>query len=505
MSEQYILQMKGIRKAFPGVLALNNVSLNVRPGTVHALMGENGAGKSTLMKCLFGIYHHDAGEVIFHGKNVAFTSVKDALDAGISMIHQELSNVPNRTVAQNMWMGREPLRSNNSLTLPFINHKKVANDTAQLLKDLGWDIDANVPISSLSISQQQGCEIAKAVSYGASLVVMDEPTSSLSEKEVEHLFKIINDLRARGIAIIYISHRMEEIFKIADDITVMRDGTLVGTYPAKELDKEKLISLMIGRVTTQQFPAVDAVPGEVRLKVSHMSSVNPRSFQDVSFELHKSEILGVGGLVGAQRSELMEALFGLRNFVAEEIVVNGKSVTIRAPRDAIKNGMGLITEDRRGTGIFPVMSVLGNTSVSSLSMYESKFKLLKHKKIQGDAKNLNSMLRTKTPSLQTQIQNLSGGNQQKVILSRWLMTVPDILIMDEPTRGIDVGAKYEIYTIMADLVKQGKSIIMISSELPELLGMSHRVMVLCNGRVTGFLDKKDATQEAVMRYATQFS
>lgn len=503
MNEEYVLQMKGIRKEFPGVLALDNVSLNVRPGTVHALMGENGAGKSTLMKCLFGIYHPDAGEVIFHGKNVVFTSVKDALDAGISMIHQELSNVPNRTVAQNMWMGREPLRAGKGL--PFIDHKKVTDDTAKLLRDLGWDINPNVPIASLSISQQQGCEIAKAVSYGASLVVMDEPTSSLSEKEVDHLFKIINDLRSRGIAIIYISHRMEEIFQIANDISVMRDGTMVGTYDAKELNKDKLIALMIGRVTTQQFPPVEAVPGEVCMKVSHMSSPNPRSFQDVSFELHKSEILGVGGLVGAQRSELMEAIFGLRNSISSEIIINGKTVNIRAPRDAIKNGIGLITEDRRGTGIFPLMSVLNNTSLASLPQYQSKAKLLQHKRIHEDAKKVNTMLRTKTPTLQTQIQNLSGGNQQKVILSRWLMTVPDILILDEPTRGIDVGAKYEIYTIMADLVKQGKSIIMISSELPELLGMSHRVMVLCNGRVTGFLDKKEATQEAVMRLATQFS
>lgn len=500
MSEEYVLQMKEITKIFPGVRALDNVSLNVRPGTVHALMGENGAGKSTLMKCLFGIYHPDSGEVIFHGKNVVFTSVKDALDAGISMIHQELSNVPNRTVAQNTWMGREPLNG-----MRMIDHHKVSSDTAQLLKQLDLDINPDVPISSLSISQQQGCEIAKAVSYGASLVVMDEPTSSLSEKEVEHLFKIINDLRAQGIAIIYISHRMEEIFQIADEVSVMRDGTMIGTYDAKDLNKDKLIALMIGRVTTQQFPPVEAVPGEVCMEVKHMSSPNPRSFQDVSFELHKSEILGVGGLVGAQRSELMEAIFGLRNSISSEILINGKRVNIRAPRDAIKNGIGLITEDRRGTGIFPLMSVLNNTSLASLPKYRTKTHLLKHKQIHEDAKKVNAMLRTKTPSLQTQIQNLSGGNQQKVILSRWLMTVPDILILDEPTRGIDVGAKYEIYTIMAELVKQGKSIIMISSELPELLGMSHRVMVLCNGHVTGFLNKEEATQEAVMRYATQFS
>lgn len=503
MSEEYILQMKEITKQFPGVLALNKVSLNIRPGTVHALMGENGAGKSTLMKCLFGIYHPDSGNIIFRGKLVKFTSVKNALDTGISMIQQELSNVPERTVAENTWMGREPLLPVKGVHL--IDHKKVVEETVQLMKEVEMDINPNSMMSSLTISQQQGVEIAKAVSYGASVVVMDEPTSSLSEKEADHLFKIINDLKSKGVAIIYISHRMNEIFQIADEISVMRDGEMIGTYPASELDNDKLIKLMIGRVTTQQFPTVEAQPGEVCLEVEHLSSINPRSFQDVSFKLHKAEILGIGGLVGAQRSELMEALFGLRSVVAGKIVINGKEIIIRSPKDAIKHGIGLITEDRRQTGIFPVMSVLNNTSIASFDKYKSKLNLIKHKKVMEDAIEINNSLNTKTPSMQTFIQNLSGGNQQKVILGRWLMTAPDILIMDEPTRGIDVGAKYEIYMIMAELVKQGKSIIMISSEMPELIGMSHRIMVLCNGKLTGFLDRKDATQEAVMRLATQFS
>lgn len=503
MNQEYILQMKEITKQFPGVLALNKVSLNIRPGTVHALMGENGAGKSTLMKCLFGIYHPDAGEIIFRNKPVKFSSVRNALDAGISMIQQELSNVPHRTVAENTWMGREPLLPIKGLH--FIDHHKVVDETLKLMKDLNMEIDPNATMASLSISQQQGCEIAKAVSYGASIVVMDEPTSSLSEKEVDHLFKIINDLRDKGVAIIYISHRMNEIFQIADEISVMRDGEMIGTYAANELDNDKLINLMIGRVTTQQFPEVSAVPGDVCLEVKHLSSINPRSFQDVSFTLHKSEILGVGGLIGAQRSELMEAIFGLRSVVAGEITINGKHIIIRSPRDAIKNGIGLITEDRRRTGIFPLMSVLSNTSIASLEKYQSKMRLIKHADVSKDAVNVNTTLHTKTASMQTAIQNLSGGNQQKVILGRWLMTVPDILIMDEPTRGIDVGAKYEIYTIMAELVKQGKSIIMISSEMPELIGMSHRIMVLCNGKVTGFLNKEEANPEAVMRFATQFS
>ena len=503
MSNEYVLQMQGITKRFPGVLALNAVSLNVRPGTVHALMGENGAGKSTLMKCLFGIYHPDEGQVVFKGKAVKFRDAKDALEAGISMIHQELSNVPFRTVSQNIWLGREPLRK--IPLLRFIDHKKMDADTEDLMKRLDMAIPPTSKMASLSISEQQGCEIAKAVSYGASVVVMDEPTSSLSDREVEHLFKIINDLRSQGVAIIYISHRMNEIFQIADDISVMRDGTMVGTYPASELDEDTVINLMIGRVTTQRFPTVDAVPGEVCMKVEHLSSTNPASFQDISFELHKSEILGVGGLVGAQRSELVEAIFGLRPVVVGTINVNGHEVKIRSPKDAIKNKIGLITEDRRGTGIFPLMSITNNTSIAAIDKFLNKARLINHKHVKDRTIELNKMLRTKTPTMEAQIQNLSGGNQQKVIVSRWLMTLPDILIMDEPTRGIDVGAKYEIYSIMADLVKEGKSIIMVSSEMPELIGMSHRIMVLCNGKLTGFLDKKEATQEAVMRLATQFS
>ena len=507
MNDEYVLRMEGITKEFPGVLALDNVSINVKPGTVHAFMGENGAGKSTLMKCLFGIYHPDKGKIIFKGKEVKFRDAKDALEAGISMIHQELSNVPQRTVAENIWLGREPLKPG---PLPLLDHRKMTEDTATLLKELNMPISPSSKMCDLSISAQQTCEIAKAVSYGASVVVMDEPTSSLSEKEVEHLFRIVNDLRAKGVAVIYISHRMSEIFRIADEVTVMRDGTVVGTYPASELNEDRLINLMIGRVTTQRFPLIDTEPGEVCLRVEHLSSPNPHSFQDISFDLRKSEILGIGGLVGAQRSEMVEALFGLRDVVVGEISVHGKKVKIRSPRDAIKNKIGLITEDRRGTGIFPLLSITKNTAMAAVTTntekkYLNKFGLIKHKEVEKMASGLSLLLRTKTPSMETQIQNLSGGNQQKVIVSRWLMTLPDILIMDEPTRGIDVGAKYEIYMIMADLVREGKSIIMVSSEMPELIGMSQRIMVLCNGRLTGVLGKRDATQESIMRLATKFS
>jgi methyl-galactoside transport system ATP-binding protein len=463
-------------------------------------MGENGAGKSTLMKCLFGIYRMDAGEITVDGKECNFSSASDAMAAGVSMIHQELSNVPERSVAQNLWLGREPVNK-----LHLIDHKKMYDDTYALLKELNYHFDPNARMASLSISQQQGCEIARAVSYNASIVVMDEPTSSLTENEVDHLFHIINGLKSKGVAIIYISHKMEEIFKIADDITVMRDGRAIGTYPKDELDSDKLISLMVGRDLTNRFPPIESEIGEVCLEVKNLTAANPRSFKDISFELHKGEILGLGGLVGAQRTELVEAIFGIRGITSGEILVHGKPMKKVKPINSINAGIGLVTEDRRNSGIFPLLNITVNTGIASLGKYKTKIGLIDHKSLGKVSTDQNQQLRTKTPSMATMIQNLSGGNQQKVILSRWLMTLPEILIMDEPTRGIDVGAKYEIYTIMAELAKQGKAIIMVSSEMPELIGMSHRVLVLCEGQLTGTLEKEDITQETIMRCATQFS
>ena len=495
-----ILEMHRVTKHFPGVVALDDVSFSVKSGTVHALMGENGAGKSTLMKCLFGIYKMDAGVISLNSRECHFNSTADAMKAGVSMIHQELSNVPDRSVAQNLWLGREPVN-----TLHLIDHKKMYHDTRTLLEGLNYHFDPAARMANLSISQQQGCEIARAVSYNASIVVMDEPTSSLTENEVSHLFEIIRNLRSKGVAIIYITHKMEEIFKIADDVTVMRDGKVIGTYPAEDLSSEKLISLMVGRDLTHRFPPVDSVIGDVCLEVKNLTAANPRSFKNISFELHKGEILGIGGLVGAQRTELVEAIFGIRHMASGEIMVNGTPLKNMQPRNAIEAGIGLVTEDRRNTGIFPLLNITLNTSIPSLNNYKTKIGLLNHKALAQAALDQNKQLKTKTPSMNTLIQNLSGGNQQKVILSRWLMTLPDILIMDEPTRGIDVGAKYEIYTIMADLAKQGKAIIMVSSEMPELIGMSHRVLVLCAGQLTGTLKKSELSQEAIMRYATQFS
>jgi len=499
MNDRFALEMIGVTKKFPGVVALDDVTLQVRGGSVHALMGENGAGKSTLMKCLFGMYRMDAGKIVLAGKERNFTCAADAMHAGVSMIHQELSNVPKRSVAQNLWLGREPVNR-----FHLINHKKMSADTKTLLEGLNFNFNPDMMMGDLSISQQQGCEIAKAVSYDASVVVMDEPTSSLTENEVSHLFDIIRQLRETGVAVIYISHKMEEIFQIADDITVMRDGKKVGTYPAAELTNDKLIALMVGRDNTERFPKVDSQIGEKIMEVKNLTASNSRSFKNISFDLHRGEILGLGGLVGAQRTELVEAIFGIRGIASGEVFIKGEPLKKFTPDTAIKAGIALVTEDRRNSGIFPLLDITTNTTVPSLGNYRSQIGLLRHAELNQTAESYNRQLRTKTPTMKTLIQNLSGGNQQKVILSRWLMTLPDILIMDEPTRGIDVGAKFEIYTVMAELVKQGKAIIMVSSEMPELLGMSHRVMVLCAGRCMGILDKQDATQEEVMRLATQF-
>ncbi|MDK2801344.1 MAG: methyl-galactoside transport system ATP-binding protein [Clostridiales bacterium] len=498
----FLLEMNNITKEFPGVKALDDVTLKVRAGTVHALMGENGAGKSTLMKCLFGIYKQDAGEIILNGKKVDISDSKVALDNGISMIHQELHPVPHRSVMENIWLGRFPTKSYGPLK--FVDHKKMYQDTEKLFQDLNMDIKPDIAAGNMSVSKVQLMEIAKAISYNSKVIIMDEPTSSLTENEVEHLFKIIHALKNRGVAIIYISHKMEEILKISDEVTIMRDGKKIGTWPASELTTDMIISRMVGRDLTNRFPERSNKPGEVVLKVEGLTSPFAKSFHDVSFELRKGEILGVGGLVGAQRTELVEALFGLRSIQSGKIFINGREVKIKSPIDAIKHKIALLTEERRVTGIFPVLSVLDNTVIANLGRYIKPYLLLDEKKKKKDAGRSIEKLRVKTPSFKTLIKDLSGGNQQKVLLARWLLTEPEILILDEPTRGIDVGAKYEIYTIIADLAKQGKSIIMISSEMPELMGMSDRIMVMCEGHLSGFVDGKDATEEEIMRLATQF-
>jgi methyl-galactoside transport system ATP-binding protein len=498
---QYLLELRNISKQFPGVKALDGVTLQIRPGTVHALMGENGAGKSTLMKCLFGIYTPDEGEIIMNGQKMNITNSKDALDNGVSMIHQELHPIPYRNVMENIWLGRFPMKGFGPIQ--FIDHKKMYADTEALFKELELDIHPKTIVGTLSVSKVQSIEIARAVSYHSKVIVMDEPTSSLTGNEVEQLFKIINDLRSRGVSIIYISHKMEEILRISDDVTIMRDGRKIGTWPASELTMDLIISRMVGRDLKERFPERTNTPGDVILKVDGLTSPLPKSFTDVSFELRRGEILGVGGLVGAQRTELIEALFGLRSVASGTISIDGKQVSIKSPIDAKKHKIALLTEERRVTGIFPVLSVLENTVIANLGRYEKPYLLLDDKKKKREVTENTEKLRVKTPSIRTQIRNLSGGNQQKVLLARWLLTEPDILMLDEPTRGIDVGAKFEIYSIIADLAKQGKSIIMISSEMPELLGMSDRILVMREGRLSGIVDGKRATEEEIMRLAAQ--
>jgi methyl-galactoside transport system ATP-binding protein len=500
-ANEFLLEMNHVSKSFPGVRALDDVTLRVRPGTVHALMGENGAGKSTLMKCLFGLYRPDEGEILLDGKRVAIDQPRDALDQGITMIHQELHPIPHRSVMENIWLGRFPVRRFGPLA--FVDHRAMQESTTALFKDLGIHIDPTARVGTLSVSKVQSVEIAKAVSYNAKVIIMDEPTSSLTENEVEHLFRIIHDLRARGVAIIYISHKMEEILRISDDVSIMRDGKLVGTWPASALTEQAIIKAMVGRDLTRLFPPRTNAPGDVVLRVKGLTSPSAKSFRDVSFELRKGEVLGIGGLVGAQRTELVEAIFGVRAVASGTIEVAGKGVRIRSPQDAKKLGMALLTEDRRGSGIFPALSVLENSAIANLRRY-LRFGFLDERRMRDEGARSVERLRVKTPTLRTLIRDLSGGNQQKVLFARWLLTEPEILLLDEPTRGIDVGAKYEIYTIIQDLARQGKSIVVISSEMPELLGMSDRILVMCEGRVSGTVEGAAANQEEIMRLATQF-
>ncbi|MFT4105728.1 MAG: sugar ABC transporter ATP-binding protein [Lacrimispora sp.] len=502
MAEQYRLEVTGVSKSFPGVKALDKINLKVRPGTVHALMGENGAGKSTLMKCLFGIYKMDEGEVFIDGEKVSIANPDDALHKGLAMVHQELQPVPARSIAENMYLGRYPMVKVGPLKI--VDHKTMNSEAEKWLKDVKMSFNPKAKLGTLSIGQMQSVEIAKAVSQNARLVILDEPTSSLTDNEVDALFSIIRDLKSRGVSMIYISHKMAEIRQIADDITIMRDGTYVGSWEIKDISDDEIVKKMVGRELSNVYPPKgDYRTEETVLKVSHLSSIHEKSFQDCSFELKRGEILGFGGLVGAQRTELMEAIFGMRGVASGEIEILGKKAVVRRPQDAINDSVGMITEDRRGTGIFGCLSIADNTAIASYRNYV-KSGVINGKKVGEVVKESIAKLSIKTPSDKTTIQSLSGGNQQKVIIARWLANNPDVLIMDEPTRGIDVGAKYEIYQIMIDLVKQGKSIIMISSEMPELLGMSNRIIVMCNGRITGEVEEEEATQERIMAFATKF-
>ena len=492
--QEVILRMQGIRKTFPGVVALDNVNLDVRSGTVHSLMGENGAGKSTLMKCLIGMYTPDEGTVELAGDIVRFKDTKDGLEHGISMIHQELSPVPEMMVAENIWLGREP-RGRLGLLSPAAMFRK----TRELFDEWKIDIDPRTRMKDLTVSKQQMVEIAKAISYDAKIIIMDEPTSAIPEREVAHLHGMIKRLTDFGVAIIYITHKMDEVFRISDDITVFRDGKHVGSYPAKELDRDKLIKLMVGRELTDLFPKEEAEIGEVVLSVQGLN--RGAVVKDVSFELHRGEILGLAGLMGAGRTEVLETIFGIEKADSGEIVLNGRALRIKQPSDAIRAGMALLTEDRKLNGIMGVLSVRDNITAAALPRYSPRG-VLHVGEMRKDSEDQREKLRIKTPSLSQLIKNLSGGNQQKALISRWLLTVPDVLMIDEPTRGIDVGAKSEIHRLMSMLAQEGKAIIMVSSELPEVLGMSDRILVMHEGRISGELSREEANQESVMHLAT---
>lgn len=493
-----LLEMKNISKEFPGVKALDNVSLTVKRGTVHALMGENGAGKSTLMKCLFGMYVKDNGQIFLEGEEVNFKNSKDALEHGVAMVHQELNQALKRNVMDNIWLGRYPTKFK-IMTSESIMYK----DTKAIFNDLEIDVDPKRIMSTMSVSNRQMVEIAKAVSYNSKIIVLDEPTSSLNEQEVEHLFRIINMLRDRGCGIIYISHKMEEILRISDEVTIMRDGQWIATKPADELTMDKIIKLMVGRELTNRFPPKTNEIGETVLEVDKLTGMY-NHIKDITFDVKRGEIVGIAGLDGAGRTEVVETLFGVATRKSGTIKIDGKVIKNKSARESIKNGFALLTEERRATGIFGILDIKENTTISNLDNYVKNHLYLSDKQMKLDTQWSIGAMRIKTPSQSTQIRSLSGGNQQKVILGRWLLTNPEVLLLDEPTRGIDVGAKYEIYQLIIDLASKGKSVIMVSSEMPELLGVCDRILVMSGGRLAGEVDAKTATQEEIMTLAAKY-
>lgn len=498
LSNQILLEMKGVSKTFPGVKALDNANLTVRSHSVHALMGENGAGKSTLLKCLFGIYAKDEGEILFTGQPVNFKTSKEALENGISMVHQELNLVKQSSVMDNLWLGRYPTKAG------LVDHTKMYNDTKTIFKELDIDIDPRDKVGKLSVSQMQMIEIAKAFSYNAKIVIMDEPTSSLSEKEVSHLFSIIEKLKERGCGIIYISHKMDEIFKICDEVTVLRDGKWINTIPVKGATMDSIVAMMVGRELTQRFPPKANQPKEVILTVENLTALNQPSIQDISFDLHKGEILGIAGLVGAKRTDIVETIFGIREKKSGVVKLHDTIMRNKTALEAINNGFALVTEERRSTGIYSNLSIEFNSLISNIKSYMTKFGLLSNTKMKSDTQWVIDSMNVKTPSHKTTIGSLSGGNQQKVIIGRWLLTQPEILMLDEPTRGIDVGAKYEIYQLIMELAKKDKGIIIISSEMPELLGITDRIMVMSNGKLAGIVNTKGTSQQEILQLAAEY-
>ncbi|NEP79844.1 MAG: ATP-binding cassette domain-containing protein [Okeania sp. SIO3B3] len=489
LKSSYALEMMNISKAFSGVQALSEAKLKVRPGTVHSLVGENGAGKSTLMKCLFGIYKLDAGEIYLSGNRVKIFSPQQALKYGISMVHQELNQVRQMNIMDNIWLGRYP---KNGI---FIDTTKCFKETQNLFETLKIELNPQRNVSSLSISEMQLVEIAKAVSSNSKIIVMDEPTSSLTVTEVEHLFSIINLLKTQNVGVIYISHKIEEVLDISDEITIMRDGFCIATRSSQDLTKDEVIEMMVDRKLSNLFPHKVCQPGKVILEVKNLTAYTQPSIKDINFKLRAGEILGIAGLVGAKRTDILEGIFGIRKLSSGEIILDGKKIDNSTIHKAISQGFALVTEERRSTGIFASLSVSFNATIANINYYVNRWGLLSEKKIRQHTQDIIDSMEVKTPSQKTLIGKLSGGNQQKVIVGRWLLTKPKILMLDEPTRGIDVGAKYEIYKLINDLANKGMGIIMVSSEMPELLGVTDRILVMSNGRVAGIVESKNMTQK----------
>jgi len=495
-NSEYMLEMIDVHKSFPGVKALQGVHLKVRKGEIHALIGENGAGKSTIMKCLMGIYQPDSGRIIIDGVEREKYTTAEALNFGVSMIHQELAPVLHRSIMENLWLGKQPKNK-----YGFIDHKKMEQMTKKYLDMVELDVSPRTLMSELTVAKMQMVEIARAISYDAKLIIMDEPTSALTNKEVAQLFTIMRRLKDEGKSIIYISHKLDEIYEICDKITVFRDGTYIDSRDIAGIDQNEMIRLMVGRELTEMFPKTEKIDGDILLEVKNLSS--DKHFKNVSFTVSRNEIFGISGLVGSGRTELIETIFGIRKKSSGDVIINGKPIANKSSIEAIDNNMALLTEDRRFNGIFPMLDIKFNTSIANMKSYRNKFGLLNNAKRKSDCEDNIKTFGIKTPSVYQQIRNLSGGNQQKVLVARWLSTEPDIIFLDEPTRGIDVGAKAEIHRIIDKLAHEGKCIIMVSSELPEIMGMSDRIMIMHEGKLQGIVkNSEDVTQTLLMEYAT---
>ena len=495
---KYILSIHGMSKSFGRNKVLNHIDLNVKPGSIMGLMGENGAGKSTMMKCLFGTYQKDEGTIVLDGKEVNFSGPKDALENGVAMVHQELNQCLERNVIDNLFLGRYPKNS-----LGVVDEGRMKKEASDLFRKLGITVNLTQPMKKMSVSKRQMCEIAKAISYNSKVIVLDEPTSSLTAPEVAKLFKMMRQLKDQGISLIYISHKMDEIFEICDQISVLRDGSLVMTKDSKDTNMNELISAMVGRSLDNRLPPVDNTPGETILSVQNLSTKYAPKLQNISFDVKKGEIFGLYGLVGAGRTELLETIFGMRTRAAGNVIYDGKMMNFASPKDAMNHGFALITEERKANGLFLKANITFNTTIANMNHYKSGFALSHDDMVRATAEEIKVM-HTKCMGPDDMIANLSGGNQQKVIFGKWLERSPNIFMMDDPTRGIDVGAKYEIYELIINMAKQGKTIIVVSSEMPEILGITNRIGVMSNGHLAGIVNTKETNQEELLKLSAKY-